>query len=114
MWQRPMVWIVILAVAAILAPVPGFADDLDDLRRAGAVGERYDGYAVVRAEDASSAVRQTVADVNRKRREIYDQRAADEGVPADQVGRVYAKKIWENAPPGTWFERESGDWVQKP
>ncbi len=101
--------LVLLAVAA----GPAAAQSLDQLRSQGVVGERYDGYAVVRAAGASAQVQSFVANVNAKRRSIYQERAKQQNVPADQVGRVYAKQLFERAPAGTWFLDASGKWVRK-
>ena len=91
------------------AQVPALAQDLDALRASGAVGERFDGYLVARDGSAQGFVDQ----VNAKRRQIYQQRAASQGVGADQVGMVYAKEILGDAPAGTWFQKPDGSWAQK-
>jgi uncharacterized protein YdbL (DUF1318 family) len=96
-----------------LGAPPATAQTLNQLRASGAVGEKFNGLAVARDAGASAQIRATVADVNKKRREIYAKRAAEQGVPADQVGRVYAKQIFEKAPKGTWFLGENGRWTQK-
>lgn len=101
-----------LAFAAVLlAAAPAPAQTLNDLRAQGAVGEGYDGFARVRtpAPGAQAAVDQ----VNARRREIYAKRAAEQKVAPADVGRVYARQIFEQAPPGTWFLQESGQWVRK-
>jgi uncharacterized protein len=85
---------------------------LDEARVAGTVGERYDGTATVRAGAPASA-QNTVNSVNTKRMDIYKKRAASEGITAEAVGRIYAKQIYENAPSGTWFLLQSGQWVRK-
>jgi uncharacterized protein len=89
------------------------APSLDDLRASGAVGERYDGYAVVRAQGADTTIRSLVDSVNAKRRGIYEERAKKQGAPPQEVGKVYALEIAAKAPPGTWFLGEDGKWVQK-
>jgi len=96
------------AVLTAFAP-PASAASLDQLRASGAVGERYDGLAVAR----DAAVESQVKAINAKRRQIYQEKAAAEGVSPEQVGRVYAKEIVAKAPKGTWFLREDGSWVQK-
>jgi uncharacterized protein YdbL (DUF1318 family) len=106
-----------LALALVLAvPLAGMlqapaalAQSLEDLRAAGKVGERYDGLAVALSNDAKSAVK----DVNKKRQQIYEQKAASQGVSADQVGRVYAQQIFKKAPKGTKFQTEDGKWITK-
>jgi len=89
------------------------AASLDDLRASGAVGERYDGYAVVRAQGADATVQSLVDSVNAKRRSIYQERAQKQGAPAAEVGKVYALEIAGKAPRGTWFLGEDGKWTQK-
>ena len=98
---------VVLAAASFAAPAS--AQSLDQLRASGAVGERFDGYAEARDPSAAGEV----AKINAKRKEIYAQRAASQGVPADQVGRVYAKEILQKAPKGTWFLAPDNKWTQK-
>jgi uncharacterized protein len=86
---------------------------LDGPRAAGTVGERYDGYAVVRDQSQVSSLGPLVDQVNRERRQVYAQRAQAERAPIDQIGRVYAAEIFRSAPAGTWFQQESGQWVRK-
>lgn len=109
-------FITLLAVAlctvALGAPPVGAAS-LDELRGAGVVGERFDGFAVVRDAGASAQIRAQVDKVNAQRRQIYAKRASEQGVPAGQVGRVYAQEIFRSAPKGTWFLGEDGRWTEK-
>lgn len=102
------------ALAALLslflfAEQPAQAQSLDALRISGAVGENLDGYLIARDPSAQSFVNA----VNAKRRQIYEQRAAAQGVPASEVGKVYAKELLQKAPPGTWYQSSGGGWVQK-
>ena len=85
---------------------------LDAPRAAGTVGERYDGFAVVRGA-ASPDVVALVNSVNAERRTVYAQHAASEHVSADAIGKIYAAEIIKSAPKGTWFLSESGQWTQK-
>lgn len=88
---------------------PAYADELDDLRASGAVGEAFDGYARARAGSAKDFV----SDVNAKRKDIYAKRAKKEGVSTAQVGLVYAPEIIKKAPKGTFLLAEDGSWSQK-
>jgi uncharacterized protein YdbL (DUF1318 family) len=85
---------------------------LDAPRAQGIVGERYDGYAVVRGAAPPDVVA-LVNSVNAERRAIYAQRAAAQRAPVEEVGKVYAAEIMKSAPTGTWFLAESGQWKQK-
>lgn len=102
-----------LAVLAFVMPSSATALSLDELRAQGTVGERYDGYAVVRTAPPPAGAAAFVEQVNAQRQKIYEQRAAQQGVPAGQVGRVYAKQLYQELPAGTWFLDEAGRWVQK-
>jgi uncharacterized protein YdbL (DUF1318 family) len=98
-----------VGLALPLLAVPAMAQSLDELRASGKVGERYDG--LLEARDASVA--DTVAQINAKRRAIYEKQAAQQGVPVDQVGRVYAGEILRQVPAGTWILKPDGSWTQK-
>ena len=87
------------------------AASLNELRASGAVGDRYDGYAVVR-ESAPGATR-IVVRVNTKRSRIYNKRAKQQGISAAQVGEIYARQIHDKAPAGTWFLSKDGSWSRK-
>ena len=85
---------------------------LDGPRAQGQVAERFDGYAQVRG-NAPAAIRDLVNRVNAQRRAVYRRQAASRGVSEAAVGRIYAKEILGAAPGGTWFLRQSGQWVRK-
>jgi uncharacterized protein len=85
---------------------------LDAPRAAGTVGERYDGFAVVRG-DASPEIKALVDKVNAERRAVYAERAAKDGAPIEAVGRIYAVEIMRSAPAGTWFLTDTGKWLQQ-
>ena len=110
---RRATWGVVVALLLAIAPAGAGAQSLDQLRSEGVVGERYDGFAVVRSASAPSGVHAFVAEVNDKRRRIYEESAAQEKVPVGQVGRVYAKELYERLPPGAWFLDEAGKWMKK-
>src|SRR4051812_17418284 len=61
---------------------------LDAPRSTGAVGERFDGYAVLRDPGSAGALGPTIEQVNAERRKVYAQRAASDGVPIEQIGRI--------------------------
>ena len=112
MQRRAFFRLTFLAVATLvlgLSGPPALAQSLDQLRVSGAVGERFDGYAQALKSSAAG----TVKKVNAKRRQIYAERAAAEGVSADQIGRVYAKQIFAKAPRGTKFLQQNGAWITK-
>ena len=100
---------VLLALAA--APPPAQAQALDELRRSGAIGERFDGFVAVRENVPGAAA--IAAQVNAERRRIYAERARQQNITPAQVGMVYAQEIVRNAPAGTWFLDQGGGWRRK-
>ncbi len=68
---------------------------------------------MVRDNSASAGIRALVKDINAKRKALYQKRAAAEGAPVEQVGKVYAREVFKSAPSGTWFLQENGQWLQK-
>ncbi len=107
--------ILALFVAISLVPSgPVLADPLDGPRSSGVVGERFDGYAEIKdAGGATGAIKALVQDINKKRKQFYSSKAQSEGAPPDQIGRIYAEKIFQKAPGGYWFKAENGSWRQK-
>lgn len=103
--------VLLFALAANTAAAQG--NILDGPRASGAVAERYDGLAMVRDPAAGGDVQSLVDQVNAQRRQVYTQRATQQGVSADQVGRLYAAQIFAGAPAGTWFLQEDGQWIRK-
>ncbi len=85
------------------------AQSADALRASGDAGERVDGYLEARNPAAAAAVEA----VNAQRRQVYEERARQQNVPVDEVGRVYAQQIIEKAPPGTWIKSAAGVWTRK-
>jgi uncharacterized protein YdbL (DUF1318 family) len=85
---------------------------LDAPRAAGMVGERDDGFAVVRGT-VPPEITVLVNQVNSERRALYAERAKKDGVPAEAIGKIYAAEIMKAAPAGTWFLDSSGKWTQR-
>jgi len=89
------------------------AQSLDSVRAAGTVGERYDGYLVLRDAGASGAVKSLVASTNAQRKALYEKRSKEEKAPVAAIGKIYAQQIMQKAPKGTYFLNESGQWTRK-
>jgi len=107
--RRAFAVIATVFLAVAVAPWPASAQDLDTLRRQGAVGERYDGMAVARDSGAAGFVE----NVNRQREKVYSERAKAQGVETSVVGQIFAREIMAKAPAGTWFLGQDSKWVQK-
>ena len=108
-WFSLLTLAMVAGVALPLLGGPAGAQSLDQLRASGKVGERYDGFAEARDPGVAAAVNQ----INAKRRAIYQEQAAKQGVSLEQVGMVYANQIVQQVPSGTWILTADGRWRQK-
>ncbi|RLA43560.1 MAG: DUF1318 domain-containing protein [Gammaproteobacteria bacterium] len=102
--------IIMTIVAFLLAGgISVWAGSLQDLRASGALGESASGYVVARDPSATAEV----ASINKKRKAVYEKKAAAQGVSIDQVSKVYAKEIFKKVPAGTWIQNQQGQWLKK-
>jgi uncharacterized protein len=112
-WKRFLA-AVALGVAILVGVTTGaWAGPLDDAKAAGLIGERPDGYVAAVQPNPSPDIAALVSEINAKRRTAYEDIAAKENVPIDQVGAVTAEKIKTQAPAGQYFLATDGSWVQK-
>ena len=102
-----------LPVLTLLCGLPlipaAAAESLAQLHASGAVGERFDGYAVAR----DSAYAGYVKNVNAQRAQVYKKAAAKNNADPKEVGKVYAQTIINKAPKGTWLLGPNNKWKQK-
>ncbi len=97
-----------ILLALVLCATPAWADALEDLRASGAIGETFEGYVVAREASA----RAEADAINAKRKAIYQEKAAAQGIDIEQVGKVYAAEIIRKVPAGTWIQ-VNGQWRKK-
>ncbi len=103
-----------VVLAGLWAAPPAAAQQaLDSYRTSGVIAERYDGYVELRGSAAPADARTLVESVNAQRRAIYARRAEETNVAVEEVGKLYATKITETAPPGTYFLQPGGNYVRK-
>jgi hypothetical protein len=106
------------ALAVLLAllwtgPAQAQGAALDGYRASGVIAERFDGYVEIRDPNAPADARALVDQVNAQRRALYQKRAQESNVPVEEVGKLFATKITETAPPGTYFRQPGGGFVRK-
>lgn len=103
----------LLAALMLALAAPAMADPLDDARAAGQIGERPDGYVSAVSPNAPGNIQALVQSTNAKRLKAYQDIAAKQGVPVEQVGALTAEKIIGKMPAGWYYMNASGSWVQK-
>jgi uncharacterized protein YdbL (DUF1318 family) len=79
-------------------------------RRAGQVGERYDGYLGLVNASASAELRRQVAAVNIRRRALYSDLAARRGVTREEVGVTAACSLLRRVSVGEYYLAGQGGW----
>ena len=107
----------LLLLAAVLLGLaaPGAAPAQDaatilSARRAGLIGERYDGYIGVVNPNASAEVRRQVAALNIRRRSLYSNLAARKGVSPEEVGITAACSLLRRIGVGEYYLPGQGGW----
>ena len=98
---------------AFLAGPQALAKPLDAPRAAGQIGERYDGYVVLRDSKAPQSVKNLVKQTNAQRKALYEKRAKEDKAPVAAIGAIYAQQIRKSAPKGTYFLDSKGKWTRK-
>lgn len=106
---RRVFLVVTLAAGLALVAPHVHAESAEALRASGQAGERWDGYMEARDPGAKA----DVDAINAQRKELYTQRAAQQGISVEEVGKVYAQQIFDKMPKGSWFKQPNGQWVQK-
>ena len=91
---------------------PTAADELDDAKAAGQVGETPRGY-IAPVGETTPAISALVDRINTARRARYQEIAEGTGSTLEQVEVVAGARVIERAPPGTFVMDASGQWLRK-
>ncbi len=105
--------IALLGIASLAGPAPAVAQDPAAIlaaRRAGLIGERYDGYVGIVNPGASADLRRQVAALNIRRRSLYSSLAARKGVSPQEVGITAACSLLRRASVGEYYMLGQGGW----
>jgi uncharacterized protein len=107
-------WAVLFAIAASAGAIPAAAPsqaygELAAARRAGQVGERYDGYLGM-ATAASPAVQRQVSAINIRRRSLYVDLATRRGVTPQVAGLATGCELLTRVPVGEVYMLQDGVW----
>ena len=103
----------LLALVCVAVPALAPAQDpaaILSARRAGLIGERFDGYLGVVNPRAPADVRRQVAAVNIRRRSLYSNLAARKGVSPEEVGITAACSLLRRIGVGEFYLLNQGGW----
>lgn len=101
------------AVASVAMPALALAQDPATIlvaRRAGQIGERYDGYLGIVNVSAPAELRRQVAAINIRRRSLYANLAARKGVSPEEVGITAACSLLRRIGVGEYYLLGQGGW----
>jgi len=104
-----MILVVALCWLWAVSTVSGMS--LEEAKAKGLVGEKVNGYLGVVASSGQD-VQILVTDVNKKRRQAYDDIARRNKTPLDAVEALAGEKAIQNTQPGNYVEGPGG-WVKK-
>jgi uncharacterized protein YdbL (DUF1318 family) len=110
-------WAVSFAIAVSAAAIPAAAPsqaygELAAARRAGQVGERYDGYLGM-ATAASPTVQRQVSAINIRRRSLYVDLAKRRGVTPQVAGFATGCELLVRVPVGEAYMLQDGVWRRR-
>lgn len=103
----------LLALASLAVPAAAPAQDpaaIIAARRAGLIGERYDGYLGLVNPNVSAELRRQVGAVNIRRRSLYSNLAARRGVSPEEVGITAACSLLRRVTVGEYYLLGQGGW----
>ena len=101
-----------LGVSGLAAPA--LANELDDARNSGAIGERPDGLVGPVNSNAPAQILSLVENVNRARMDSYRDLAQREGARIEAVQAVAGERQIEKAVRNGWYVMDpSGSWRQR-
>ena len=107
-------WLQVLALlGSFLLSTNVLAQSLQDAKAQGLVGEQRDGYVGFVVSDVPAAVRSMVDQVNRQRRQRYQQIAQENDLTIEQVAAVAYQRAVEATQPGHFYQNSGGAWVRK-
>jgi len=104
--------LVLLLLVSLTGPGPTLAQEtaaIVQARRAGQIGERFDGY-IGFVTTPSAELRRQVNAVNIRRRSLYHDLAARKGVTPEEVGITAACTLFRRIAPGEYYLQGQGGW----
>jgi len=104
---------ILLCASASFVAWADEAPTLQQLKQAGQVGERVDGYVGIVAAEIDATARAVVERINAERRAAYEKIATQQGVSADEVAALAGAKLVAAAPTGQLVQDSTGSWKQK-
>jgi len=104
-------WVVGSVILCLAAVAPAFAMSVEEAKTKGLVGEKANGYLGV-VNPGSQEAQSLTNEVNKKRRQAYEDIATRNGTQLDAVEALAGEKAIQNTKPGHYVEGPGG-WTKK-
>ena len=111
MRNRHLGWVVGSVILCLAAVAPAFAMSVEEAKTKGLVGEKANGYLGV-VNPGSQEAESLTNEVNKKRRQAYEDIAARNRTQLDAVEALAGEKAIQNTKPGHFVEGPGG-WTRK-
>ena len=114
-WARMPLWPVLAFTLGLLLLGASTvrAQSLDEIKKAGWVGERPDGYLGFVKSGAPANVQNLVRSINSRRRAEYQKIANKNKTSLKSVELIIGAKLIKRAGPGEYVMNAAGKWVKK-
>ena len=86
---------------------------IQELKKDGLIGENQQGYLEAVQSNLPAADKELIEAENADRKAVYEAIARQQGTTAELVGKLRAKKIFEQAKSGEFLKQEDGTWKKK-
>jgi len=104
-------WVVGAVILCLAAVAPAFAMSVEEAKTKGLVGEKANGYLGV-VNPGSQEAQSLTNEVNKKRRQAYEDIATRNRTHLDAVEALAGEKAIQNTKPGHYVEGPGG-WTKK-
>ncbi len=110
--RKPTLALLVFALVVAL-PLAALAGPLEDAKRAGHIGEQFDGYLGLVDSSAPASAESLVKSINVKRKAKYAEVAAGNGLEVSQVAAVSGEKLLARAKAGEFVMRKGESWQKR-
>ena len=86
---------------------------LDEAKTKGLLGEMPNGYLGIVSASASPEAKALMKDINRKRRQKYQEISRKNGTRLEAVEALAGKTVLKKTKPGHYIKSPSGKWTKK-
>ena len=112
--SRPMIIQFIIVLIVCLGWATGSAAlTLDQAKAKGLLGEMPNGYLGIVSASASREAKALMKDINRKRRQKYQEISRKNGTKLEAVEALAGKTVLKKTKPGHYIKSPSGKWTKK-